>query len=288
MVACQDLSRAMKWARTELDSGRLILKRQSITPWSATAQVETSTGVYWIKISVLPDRDTESKILTAAHDRRLTGVPRLVGCEPELGVVILEDVPQSAVSGIDDESIFELRNIICTELAKPCEAMEIPLISARECAETIVRTCRSYSGGWLDAGLAALLEAKLQDSTDLFDSVDASLEGPLELVHGDFHLGNILFSAEAGPIFIDWADARLGTAHWDYATYASCSTTLVPPSRERARYSLLAGLKGLADLVRTPVPGPSDRCTISLPQVREHIAKIGRTVLHSVSMIEER
>jgi Ser/Thr protein kinase RdoA (MazF antagonist) len=79
----------------------------------------------------------------------------------------------------------------------------------REAEEIIERFAGDGTLTNLDAGL--LREAAAQSRRDV-----AGLNLPMQAVHGDAHLGNVI-NTPAGPLWSDWEDTCLAPTPWDLA-----------------------------------------------------------------------
>lgn len=282
MVSMDHLNRSIEWAAGQLDAPTpLAPTRVSITPWSASAALDFANTTFWVKAAHPQHSRAESEILDAACRHGLSGVPNLIAADPHLNAVLLDDVPTTSAPWSRSEALT-VRDNICAVLTDRSEFSTVPALSVQGCAEAISRDCGS---GWLKPELAISLAQEMNRSPDLFESIDAELSGPPQLLHGDFHPGNVL-SGLSGPVCIDWADARFGSAAWDYAMFASAyENSASTAGRGHDVYPLLASLKALSDLTCTPIPSRGQECTISLVEVRRHINRLAVTVLESVRSV---
>ncbi|MDW5597925.1 phosphotransferase, partial [Conexibacter stalactiti] len=80
---------------------------------------------------------------------------------------------------------------------------------------------RLAADGTLDDGDAALLRER---GAQVRERVER-LALPLQPIHGDAHLRNVLDDAARGPLWSDWEDAFLGPRAWDLA----CVYAALPP-----------------------------------------------------------
>jgi len=79
----------------------------------------------------------------------------------------------------------------------------------RETEEIIERFAADGTLSNLDAGLLREAGAANRDAVD-------ALKLPLQPVHGDAHLGNVINTAD-GPLWTDWEDTCLAPRQWDLA-----------------------------------------------------------------------
>jgi hypothetical protein len=78
------------------------------------------------------------------------------------------------------------------------------------------------------------------------------------LIHGDLHPGNVLYRTgpgAAGPVFIDWARARIGSALEDVSTWLQSLSTWEPEARRRhdTLFSRYLAARGLAPRLTSDV-----------------------------------
>ena len=91
-------------------------------------------------------------------------------------------------------------------------------------------------------------------------------DGPLCVIHGDAHLGNMYISADGQPGFLDWQTARRG--HWAQDVAYFYISALDPLDRRACERDLVAGY--LAALTRHGVPDAPDEAT-AWEAIRAHI-----------------
>jgi hypothetical protein len=85
-----------------------------------------------------------------------------------------------------------------------------------------------------EEALDGITAAKLLERIDALHATLGSLRSPIQVLHGDAHLNNVINTA-AGPLWNDWEDTCLGPVGWD----AAC-LQLTRDGGERAEAALAA------------------------------------------------
>lgn len=283
MPSLEQLRHAVSWATREIGTRQSPRAKVRVLPWSATANLSIGQHQYWVKVSPPRNSTVESKILTVAQELGLSAVPMLISSSDDLNAILMEHVP-SHPSTLQPADIMASKNLVCAALTNQAEQLGLTALTASDCADAILSNCRNRSP-WIDDATMYTLAKTVEVYGAEFADLDRSLPRVTGVVHGDFHPGNILAS-QGGPVFIDWADAAYGAQIWDQATFeiSSGQPTNIGDSFG-ARFSVIAGLKEIADFLLTPHPIPGDMYSVSIPHLRIHISRRAATLIHSLSVL---
>lgn len=283
MPSLEQLRRAVSWAAREVGIRQSCCAKVRVLPWSATANLSIGQRRYWVKVSPPRNSTIESKILTLARERRLSSVPTLVSSSDDLNTILMEHVP-SHPGTLRAADIVASKNRVCDALTNQAEQLDLTALTASGCADIILSNCRNRSP-WIDIATMYAL-AKMVEACDVeLADLDRSLPRVTGVVHGDFHPGNVLTSL-GGPVFIDWADAAYGAQIWDQATFEISSGQLTNIGNSSdAHFSVIAGLKEIADFLLTPHPIPGGMYSVSIPHLRTHISRRAATLIYSLGIL---
>jgi Phosphotransferase enzyme family len=246
---------ALRWAAGELAARRPIVSDVRVLPWSVSARLEVGGVGYWVKVGPPATSAVEKRILTVAGKLGMP-VPVLVTTSDELNALLLREVPTTP-GRPEFADVMAAKERVRTALAEHLDRLDLSPLTAAGCA----RKCADLRSGWIDDATTRALAAAIDDCGPELAAVDRSLTGPVGVVHGDFHPGNVLLSAN-GPVLIDWSDAMVGAQAWDLATYTQAEDTVL---------GVLTGLKGVTDFLSTPLPVDGEVYSLSIPRLREHI-----------------
>jgi len=86
----------------------------------------------------------------------------------------------------------------------------LPVLGHLTEAEALL--ARLAAEGALDHATADRLHERIEETSSLL----RTLRAPVQVLHGDAHLGNVL-GTPRGPLWNDWEDTCLGPVHWDAA-----------------------------------------------------------------------
>jgi len=280
MPSYQALRTAVGWAAGALDVRRLHCEQARILPWSATCRLNVSGGSYWLKVGVPAKIGVETRILSAARELSLPGLPRLYAFSSEANALLLAEV-QGPGGAVPPEQVIAVKLDIGRALADRVDRLDLPLITATSITELLAEACRSRANGWLDADVTDRLSKKIIENRPGIKLLDAELAGSFDIVHGDLHTGNALQSQD-GPVILDWSDAGYGSRSWDDAYIYGIrernglderAATSAAGIKNHVKYSLMSSLKGLADLLTSPVPSANEVYSIEPLRLRCHVIR---------------
>ncbi|HVB44450.1 MAG TPA: aminoglycoside phosphotransferase family protein [Streptosporangiaceae bacterium] len=284
IVSADALASAVTWACGELGVRRAKLAAFRVFPWSATARLCTGADQYWVKVGPAANSLIESAILTAARDRHIPAMPRIVGASGRLSALLVRHVP-SCERTYSAAALTDLKDQVGARLAAQLGCGAFPRLSMTGCGETIALACRR-GPWWASQAAAGRLADTLKRCGEDFLAGDAALRGTGTVLHGDFHPGNVLMSA-SGPVFIDWADACYGAPAWDHAMFRVAKRDLSPDSRDPDTLAagILAGLKELSDFAQTPRPEPGAVYTVALDGLRAYVSRRAERLRRSLDLL---
>lgn len=114
-------------------------------------------------------------------------------------------------------------------------------------------TWEHYMGLPRSAGIPALCKDRVTMEAALQALRRYGREGPVCVIHGDAHLGNMYLRADGSPGFLDWQTTRRG--HWAHDVAYFYISALDPLDRRAWERDLIAGyLRALARHGATGVP----------------------------------
>ena len=223
---------------------------RQVRTWNLSSiwTLPTARGPAWLK-AVPPFFAHEGAVLALVGEVS-DGVPPLLAHEP--GRVLLGDVPGEDLYRAPADTLARMVPLLVEAqaalagrtadlLATGCFDWRAPRLGE------LAADAAARHGGELDADARAGVELLLDGLPDRLAAV-AACGGPVTLVHGDFHPGNVRGPADgaAGPLAIlDWGDAGVGDPLLDQAAFLEWV-----PLPERGRIADL-----WSDAWRRAVPG---------------------------------
>jgi hypothetical protein len=212
-------ARATSWIRASLEAagrpatGEIDIRR--LWGISATARVPTADGgAAWFK-AVFPPFDREVAITRLLETQVPGAVPTVIAVEEREGWLLLDDVGGGEPIGFDaneDQLATAIGRLVETQIGlagreeqlRAAGVPDRPLLRLADDIEAAMQDPEQIEGPIVPAARMTAVLEWVREQARWLDAIGL----PATLLHGDFHVFNII-EREGRPVIIDWSDAAI-------------------------------------------------------------------------------